>query len=149
MSFYPCEPTCVKAIAAGKRIEEECELIDSRLATVYKVSRLLFCLHNFLSDVLIAERFRHLGTFDHSEKLSYLDNLPPSTSLDNFAVLRTLLWRNILYTQNLLAQYYIEDKDPDCLLTLTPENVRGLNYKSFAKHLYFTNENWRVGQNSA
>lgn len=148
MSFYPCEPRCKKAISMGKRIEEECKRIDSRLATVYKVSRLLFYLHNFLSDVLIAEKFEHLARFQHSEKLGYLKNLPPSTSLDKFDVLRGLLWKNTLYTQNLLAQHYIEDKDPDCLLTLTSENVRELNYKTFAKHLYFTNENWRIGQNS-
>lgn len=148
MSFYPCEPTCQKAIAMGKTIEEECELIDSRLATVYKVSRLLFCLHNFLSDVLMAQQFRHLPRFQHSEKLKYLSNLPPSTSLDKFDVLRALLWKNTLYTQNLLAQHYIQDRDPDCLLTLTPESVRESNYETFAKHLYFTNGNWTVSRDS-
>ena len=136
MSFYPCEPTCQKAIAMGKRIEEECELIDSRLATVYKASRLLFCLHNFLSDVLLAERFRQSARFQHAEKLSYLDNLPPPTSLDKFDALRSLLWRNALYTQNLLGQHYIENKDSDWLLALAPENVRDLNYRTFAERLY-------------
>ncbi len=122
----------------GKRIEEECELIDSRLATVYKASRLLFCLHNFLSDVLLAERFRKSARFQYSEKLSYLDNLPPPTSLDKFDALRSLLWRNALYTQNLLGQHYIENKDSDCLLASAPESVRRLNYEIFAEQLYST-----------
>lgn len=135
MSFYPCEPTCQKAIAMGKRIEEECELMDSRLATVYRASRLLFCLHNFFSDVLMAQQLGHLRRFQHSEKLSYLSNLPPSTSLDKFDVLRALLWKNTLYTQNLLGQQYMEDKDPDCLLTSTSGSVRELSYKTFAERL--------------
>lgn len=136
MSFYPCEPTCQQAIAIGKRIEQECNLIDSRLATVYKASRLLFYLHNFLSDVFLAERFRHLSRVEHSEKLSYLDNLPPPTSLDKSDALRSLLWKNILYTQNLLAQGYVEDRDPDYLLALTSEDIRDLNYGTFAAGLH-------------
>ncbi len=138
MSFYPCQPKCDKATALGKRIQEQCELIDSRLATVHKASRLLFCLHNFLSDVFLAERFRHLGKVEHSEKLSYLNSLPPPTSIDKFDALRTLLWKNILYTQNLLAQHYIEGEDPDRLLALTSEAVRDLNYATFAGRTYAT-----------
>jgi len=138
MSFYPCQPRCEKAIAIGKRIQEECKLIDSRLATVHKASRLLFYLHNFLSDVFLAERFRHLGKVEHSEKLSYLKSLPPPTSIDKFDALRTLLWRNILYTQNLLAQHYVENRDPDRLLTLTSEGVTDLNYRTFAEGIHGT-----------
>jgi hypothetical protein len=133
MSFYPCQPKCEKAIALGKRIQEECKLIDSRLATVHKASRLLFCLHNFLSDVFLAQRFGRSGEVEHSGKLSYLDSLPPPASIDKFDALRTLLWRNILYTQNLLAHYYMENADPDHLLTLTPEAVKDLNYATFAE----------------
>jgi hypothetical protein len=146
MSFYPCKPTCQQAIAIGKRIEQECKLIDSRLATVYKASRLLFYLHNFLSDVFLAQRFRHLGNVEHLEKVSYLDSLPPPASIDKFNALRTLLWRNILYTQNVLAHYYMENADPDHLLALTSEGVRDLNYRVFGGRMYLAGSSCKDAQ---
>jgi hypothetical protein len=136
MSFYPCQPKCEKATALGKRIQEQCKPIDPRLVTVHKASRLLFSLHNFLSDVFLAQRLGHSRKVEHWGKLSYLDGLPPPASIDKFDALRTLLWRNILYTQNLLAHYYMENADPDRLLALTPEAVRDLNYQVFGGRTY-------------